>query len=179
MSDFAGFPTKTITFLSELGANNDRDWFKAHRAEYEAHWVAPAKAMVAAMVPEFAEFAPAVHCDPRINGSIFRLNRDTRISKDKTPYKTQVDLWFWEGEDRGRENAGFFFRLTSAGVLLGAGMHGLQKVPLQRYRDAVNTDGARLQGILDTIEGHGFHVEGESTKRVPRGTTRSTRTPSC
>ena len=175
---FDGFPRETVTFLGQLTAHNDRDWFQAHRTDYEQYWVAPAKAMVSAMTPHFAAFAPGVHCEPRINGSIFRLNRDTRFSKDKTPYKTQVDLWFWEGDNRGRENAGYFFRLTPQGLLLGAGMHGLQKVPLQKYRDAVDVGGAALQGILDDIQGAGFGVMGESGKRVPRGYDKEHPTPS-
>ena len=65
--------------------------------------------------------------EPRINGSLFRINRDIRFSKDKSPYKAHLDLWFWEGEHRGWESPGFFFRLTPTKLMLGAGMHQFPK----------------------------------------------------
>ena len=81
--------------------------------------------------------SPGIHADPRVNGSIFRINRDTRFSKDKTPYKTHLDLFFWEGEGRSRDCPGFFFRMTPRSVVLGAGFHHFDPERLARFRAAV------------------------------------------
>ena len=111
MTDFAGFGPKTKKFLRELGRNNDKAWFDAHRSDYEAHYLEPAKAFVEAAGPKLEKIAPNVVCEPRANGSIFRVNRDIRFSKDRTPYKDHIDLWFWEGQ-RKTAISGFFLAST-------------------------------------------------------------------
>ena len=81
-----------------------------------------------------------------------------------------MDCWFWEGPDRGRTSAGYFFRLTPEALLLGAGIHGLIKAPLDRYRAAVDADGDALVAAMEAVEAHGdYSLGGEATKRVPRG----------
>jgi uncharacterized protein (TIGR02453 family) len=111
MAGFAGFGKDTIRFLSGLSANNKAEWFNAHRADYEAHYIEPAKDFVVAVADPLAKLAPGIHAEPKVNGSIFRINRDIRFSKDKTPYKDHLDLWFWQGE-RKAAISGFFFPLT-------------------------------------------------------------------
>lgn len=173
------FTPELFAFLRDLADHNEREWFNANKARYESAVRQPALDFITDFVEPLETISPYFVADSRtVGGSLFRIHRDTRFSKDKTPYKTQVDLWFWEGDNRGRENAGYFFRLTPQGLLLGAGMHGLQKVPLQKYRDAVDVGGAALQGILDDIQGAGFGVMGESGKRVPRGYDKEHPTPS-
>ena len=66
-----------------------------------------------------------------------RINRDIRFSKDKSPYKDHLDLWFWSGDRKGWDCSGFFFRLTPARLMLGAGIHGFAPPTLARYRSAV------------------------------------------
>ncbi len=171
MPKFAGFPPQTLEFLRGLGENNDKAWFTAHRADYETHYLEPAKAFVAALGDRLAGIAPEIQALPKINGSIFRINRDVRFSKDKRPYKDHIDLWFWEGEDRKQGSSGFFFRLRHDRVLLGAGMHGFPKEHLVRFRDAVDDDtsGAALATVGKTLARADIALEGQSYKRVPRG----------
>ena len=130
---FAGFPRELIYFLSELRKNNDREWFQAHRAEYENFLVEPAREFVVALGDCLSSLGSGIHAEPRVRGSIFAINRDVRFSKDKTPYKTHLDLWFWQGDGPSRERPGYFFRLTPETLTLGAGMHGFsdaQEIPL-------------------------------------------------
>lgn len=84
MTAFAGFPEETFRFLRDITKNNDRTWLEAHRAEYDAGHVEPAKAFVSALGPRLRKLAPTVHFEARVNGSLFRINRDIRLSKDKT-----------------------------------------------------------------------------------------------
>jgi uncharacterized protein (TIGR02453 family) len=170
MSAFGGFPPETIRFLRELRANNRKDWFDAHRSDYEAFWVAPAKAFVVAAGQQLAELAPEIRAEPRVLGSIFRINRDTRFARDPGPYKDHIDFWFWEGERR-RAVSGFFARLTPEFLGVGAGCHGLDHERLARFRQAVAdpSSGAELAGIAQRLEAVGYQLGGATLRRPPAG----------
>ena len=113
MSD--ALPTATVEFLAELRAHNSREWFDAHRARYERDLLAPAKQLVTELAPLLERLAPGIRAEPRVLGSIFRINRDTRFSSDKRPYKDHLDFWFWHG-DRARAVSGLFLRITPESV---------------------------------------------------------------
>jgi uncharacterized protein (TIGR02453 family) len=170
MTAFGGFPPETIRFLRELRVNNRKDWFDAHRADYEAFWVAPAKAFVVTAGQQLAELAPEIRAEPRVLGSIFRINRDTRFARDASPYKDHLDFWFWEGERR-RAVSGFFARLTPELVGVGAGCHGFDPERLVRFRQAVAdpSSGADLAGIAERLEAAGYELGGATLKRPPAG----------
>jgi uncharacterized protein (TIGR02453 family) len=167
---FEGFPKDTVAFLTELTANNSKEWFDENRKRYDAVYAQPAKDFVDALAPRLEAISPTVHAEAAVNKSIFRVNRDTRFSADKTPYKNHIDMMFWDGTGRSRECAAFFFRLTPEGVHLGAGKHGFDKNELVLWRKAVQSDaGEELVGILDDMRAAGFEVGGEHYKSVPRG----------
>lgn len=105
-------------------------------------------------------------------GSIFRINRDTRFSKDKTPYKDHLDLWFWEG-DRKTATSGFFLRIAPDAVTVGAGAHGFDRDQLACYRAAVTTldPGHDLASIVAALDRAGHDIGGQTYTRTPRGYT--------
>ncbi len=170
MSDFAGFPVETVRFLGKLAANNNREWFEAHRADYDTHWLEPAREFVIAAGEALAELSPRIEAQPRVNGSIFRVNRDTRFSKDKTPYKDHLDFWFWEGERR-RALSGFYMRITPTQLGIGVGAHGFDTEGLAAFRAAVidTKAGPELRDAVESVERAGWPVKGEKYKRLPRG----------
>jgi uncharacterized protein (TIGR02453 family) len=163
----SAFPVETIDFLTALRGHNDRAWFDAHRADYERWYVMPAKAFVVAAGERLRAIAPDVVAEPRVLGSIFRINRDTRFSPDKRPYKDHIDLWFWEGERRGAVS-GFFLRVSPHLVGVGAGCHGFGKERIARYRQAVldPVNGPTLAGLVASLP---YDVGGERYAKVPRG----------
>jgi uncharacterized protein (TIGR02453 family) len=164
------FPTETVEFLTDLRAHNNKAWFDANRARYESGYVEPAKAFVEAIGPDLDDLVPDIHAEPRVLGSIFRINRDIRFSSDKRPYKDHLDFWFWEG-DRKAAVSGLFLRVSPDGVVVGAGAHGFDKRPLDAYRDAVAdaTAGSELATIVRDLAVAGHEIGGETYKRVPRG----------
>ena len=170
---FSGFPSAGLDFLAGLAADNSKRYFDAHRETYEKSLLEPARDFVVALGDELERrISPGIHAEPRVNGSIFRINRDTRFSRDKTPYKTHLDLFFWEGAGRSRECPGFFFRLGPDVLLLGAGLHRFDGRLLDAYRDAVAADapGRALETALaDAARGGGVEIGGKSYKRVPQG----------
>jgi uncharacterized protein (TIGR02453 family) len=166
------FPPATLDFLADLRANNERAWFDAHRSRYEQEFVAPAKAFVTAAAPLLERLAPGITAEPRVLGSIFRINRDTRFSPDKRPYKDHLDLWFWHGA-RATAVSGLFLRLTPDELAVGAGAHDLQKDHLRRYREAVAdpAGGVALAGIVAELDRAGVGIAGRSMTRPPAGFT--------
>jgi uncharacterized protein (TIGR02453 family) len=172
MSTFTGFPNATATFLRELSKNNDKAWFDVHRAEYQSAYVEPALAFVAAVGPRLQKISPSVNYEPKVNGSLFRINRDVRFSKDRRPYKDHIDLWFWHGDKRGWDSPGFFFRMSCDHMILGAGMHRFEKAQLERFRAAVvepKSGKALLKAIADVRSAGDYEIGGATRKSVPRG----------
>jgi uncharacterized protein (TIGR02453 family) len=169
--DFHGFPPEALDFLSELDANNERAWFEQHRADYDRLLLQPARAFVEAMRAPLERLAPGVRAEPRVNGSILRMHRDTRFSKDKRPLKTHLDLWFWQGGGPSRAAPGFFLRLQPGRLALGAGMHHFEPELLERYRRAVADPerGEALVRAAAAVRRAGFELGTVARKRPPAG----------
>jgi len=168
---FDGFTEDTLSFIADLAAHNDRGWFAANKERYERAVLEPEKAFVEAMGVVLADMAPSVRAEPRVNGSIFRINRDTRFSRDKSPYKNHVDLWFWVGEDRKTSPGGFFLRIVSNAVWIGGGAHSLSDAGLARLRAAIAAEatGTELVAITRALSDAGYVIGDEAYKRVPVG----------
>ncbi len=132
--------------------------------------MAPARAFVRAAGEALREIAPEIVAEPKVNGSIFRINRDTRFSTDKTPYKDHLDVWFWDGTDRKRAVSGFYLRVMPDGVGVGVGAHRFQPAQLSRYRELVvdPVAGVELRDAVTQVRSAGFAVEGEHYKRPPK-----------
>src|ERR1700716_4720465 len=165
---FRGFQPELLEFLRELRENNSREWFQAHRHEYEQLLMQPSRAFVLAMGEQLRSLGEDIHAEPKVHGSIFAINRDTRFSADKTPYKTQLDLSFWQGAGQSRERPGYFFRLTPESLILGAGMHAFPEKALEGYRQAVIRDGPGLQ-LEEAERSCQAEIGGRTYKRLPSG----------
>jgi uncharacterized protein (TIGR02453 family) len=116
-------------------------------------------------------FAKDVNADPRVGGSISRINRDTRFSMDKRPYKNHLDLYFWEGPGKSRESPGYWFRLMPKQLILASGMHRFEPALLERFRAAVDDEkrGRALARAIEKTGAAGAKIGGQQYKRVPRG----------
>jgi uncharacterized protein (TIGR02453 family) len=171
--EFTGFPDGTYRFLRGVARNNSKAWFEAHRTDYERYYVEPAKAFVTRLGPRLQKISPTVKFEAKVNGSLFRINRDVRFARDKSPYKTHLDLWFWEGDHRGWDSPGFFFRMFGDKLILGAGMHRFEKTQLEAYRRAVldRRQGAALEAAIAKVKRAGgrYELGGATRKQVPRG----------
>lgn len=167
-----GFPPETFAFLKGIAANNEKPWFDANRKLYDVGYVDAGKAFVEAVGPELAKISPAVQYEPRIGASLMRVNRDTRFSRNKQPYKDHLDLFFWHGDKKGWTQPGFFLRITAESVWCGAGMHHFDGDLLARYRDAVvyERSGKALVAAIQAVEAAGDYAVGSMPRKtVPRG----------
>ncbi|HEY4202674.1 MAG TPA: DUF2461 domain-containing protein [Devosiaceae bacterium] len=172
MVAFSGVPDATFKFLSGIAAHNDKTWFEAHRDLYDTGYVAIGRALTAELGPRLRAISPQVQFEPKINGSIGRINRDIRFSKDKRPYKDHLSLWFWHGERRSLDCPGFWFQLTAGNVYVGGGMYHFDKQPLDNFRQSVINpqSGKALLAAVDKVRAAGDYEIGEKTrKRPPRG----------
>ena len=166
------FPQATLDFLAGIAANNDKAWFDDNRALYQEGYVQAGGAFVEAMGPRLRALSPRVQFSPKINGSQSRINRDVRFSKDKRPYKTHLDLWFWHGDRRSWDCQGFWFRLTADSVRLGCGLHGMNKETLDSFRHSIelSRSGKALVEAVAAVRASGDYDIGEKTRqRPPRG----------
>ena len=170
---FEGFPVETFRFLTDLTLHNDKAWFDANRKRYESLYLAPAIAFIEALGPRLQSELPGnVQYESRVNGSLFRINRDVRFSKDKTPYKNHIDMWFWQGERKGWESPGYYMRLLPDLMILGAGMHQFGKPGLDVFRQSVVDQdlGSRLvDTVTKVVQAGPYAISGKSRKTVPRG----------
>lgn len=173
MSDFPGFPAETQQFLRELRENNSRDWFAANKPRYEEFVKAPALHWVAAMGERLKSIDGEIVVDTRANGSgsLMRAARDTRFSKDKSPYKVNVAMMWWRGSGKKMQRPAFGMQITSDDAGLMAGMFHFAKPMLDAYRQAVLDDelGADLASMAEGIEAAGYHLSGSHYKTAPRG----------
>ncbi|MFW9868999.1 MAG: DUF2461 domain-containing protein [Candidatus Thorarchaeota archaeon] len=171
---FTGFPKETLRFYSELKENNFRDWFNDRKEHYEEYVLKPAQSFVVAFGEKLKTISDSFTYDTRTNGrgSILRIYRDVRFSKDKTPYNTRLRFRFGEGTPEKGLYPGYFFGMDETGGRLLGGIYKFAKPTLDRYRKAILDDssGKMLAKILDEIKNQkGFEIGGEHFKRVPRG----------
>jgi len=173
MPDFAGYPQEARAFLVELAANNNKEWFTEHKADYKKFIEKPSLAFIEALGERLQTLSPGIDYDLKTNGagSLMRIYRDTRFSKDKTPYKTWVGILWWEGPDKKTENPCYHFWLDADGAKILEGMHTFAKPMLAAYQQAVADDvrGAALVEALESAARVGnFRVGSENEyKRVP------------
>lgn len=163
-------PETVCAFLRDLQANNQRGWFEANRQRYETQWLEPAKAYVESMADWMQRLDPPHKAEARVNGSIRRINRDVRFSKDKSPYDPRLHLVFWTGDHPNR-SPGIHVVLHPDRLGLGAGHWAMGPDELARYRKAVCEPGSgqSLLEITDACAGRGYHLGEETLKRVPAG----------
>lgn len=171
-SNFKGFPEECVQFYVELSRNNTRQWFSDHKDDFNKYVLEPAQDFVFEMGKLLKRLSPRIIADPRLDKSIFRPYRDTRFSKDKSPYKTHLGIFFWEGSRPKMECPGYYFHLEPPTLFLAAGMHCFSKPLLETYRDSVvdPKHGRELtNAVKRVLKKPNYAVGGKHFKKTPRG----------
>jgi len=165
------FRAALLTFFADLAANNDRDWFTANKARFEADVRTPLLAFIEAFAPKLHTISPHFVADSRANGgSMFRLHRDVRFSLDKSPYKTHAAAQFRHERRRDVHAPGFYLHLEPGGVFMGAGIWHPDGKTARSVRDAIVADPKRWQKATTSKRfAENLALAGESLKRAPRG----------
>jgi len=174
---FTGFPPRAMTFLRGLKKNNRKEWFEAHRDDYDDALRAPMRLLIEEVDVRLAEFIPEIVGSPK--KSMFRIHRDVRFSKDKSPYKTNAACWFFHrdsgggvGGEAAHGGAGFYFHLAPGEIFCGGGIWMPPRPALAKIREFLAHD---YKGFEDIVLSKAFKkrfgvldTEGMLT-RMPRG----------
>jgi len=171
MSGFQGLPDDFFRFFEELRKNNDRDWFNDNKARYHESVVDPVSEFIVCIAPQLKKISPHYIADPRPHrGSMFRIYRDTRFSRDKTPYKTYAGVQFRHEAGRDAHAPGFYLHLDPDGLFFGGGVWKPPGPVLNRIRNHI-VDNARSWSRIRNakkLQASGG-IRGEALKRPPRG----------
>lgn len=165
------FTLATFEFLAELGLNNERAWFDAHRDRYERDVREPARAFVRAMRPRLEALSPHFLADDKkVGGAVMRQHRDTRFSADKRAYKTHVGIQFRHAQGKDIHAPGFYVHVGPDDLFLGVGTWRPPSDALARIRAHIDAEQAAWRAIVDapTLTA-AYRQGGESLKRAPRG----------
>lgn len=167
----AAFGAETLEFLDELAANNEREWFAANKHRYEALVLEPALTFIEAMGPKIAKLSRHVLAIPRRSGgSLMRVYRDTRFSRDKTPYKTNIGIQFRHELGRDVHAPGFYVHIEPGGSFLGAGIWHPDSTALARIRARiVEVPDAWRRATRSKRFADAYTLAGDSLMRPPKG----------
>lgn len=172
MTAFAGLPADYFKFFTELKANNNREWFNDNKARFRASVQEPLAAFVEAMAPRLKKVSKHIVADPRLNGgSVFRIYKDVRFSKDKSPYKVHGGVQFRHALGKDAHAPGYYVHLAPDEVFYGGGVWAPPPPNLLKIREAIRDGGAKWN---KAITGAAFAkrfggVAGDGLMRPPRG----------
>lgn len=177
MEAFRGFPPRAMTFLRGLAKNNRKEWFEEHRDDYEDALRAPMRLLIEEVDVRLAEYIPEIIGSQK--KSMFRIHRDVRFSKDKSPYKTNAACWFFHrdsgggvGTEAAHGGAGFYFHMEPGASICGGGIWMPPRPALNRIRESLRDD---HQGFSEIVKHRTFKrtfgalSEESMLTRMPRG----------
>lgn len=171
VSRYAKFEPETLAFLDELSANNNREWFKENKSRYEEQVLDIALRFIQAMQDPLADIAPHFVAQPtRIGGSLMRVYRDTRFSKNKLPYKTNIGIQFRHEQAKNVHAPGYYVHIDPEQVFVGVGMWRPESDALRSIRERIGAKSAEWKRVVgDKNFRRHFALGGESLTRPPRG----------
>ncbi len=168
---FEGFGESTVRFLEDLEDNNNRAWFQEHKHRYDSEVLEPALAFISAVGPLLAGVSECFTAVPgRVGGSLMRVYRDTRFSRDKTPYKTNIGIQFRHEQGKDVHAPGYYLHIESTGCFLGAGMWRPESSALKSIRERIVNHPEAWRKVLRSRRfRREFSLGGTALTRPPRG----------
>lgn len=165
------FTTEGMSFLQELEKNNNRDWFMENKPRYEDLIRTPALNFIDDMENDLTHLSPHfLAISKKVGGSLMRVHRDVRFSKDKTPYKTNIGIQFRHEMGRDVHAPGFYVHIEPGDCFIGVGIWRPDSLALGKIRDAIiEREPFWLSAIKDKSFKKNFELSGESLKNAPRG----------
>ncbi|MEA3371948.1 MAG: DUF2461 domain-containing protein [Campylobacterota bacterium] len=170
--EFKGFSKKTLPFLDSIRKNNNKEWFEAHRKEYEELILNPSRAFVVEMGEHLQALEPTINAVPKINKSLYRIYRDTRrMGANKEPIKHRIGVIFWQGNNKRMQSSSFYMHFSPKELYVATGVRWFEKPMLDAYREYIKDESKRIEldKLLASIRAKGYtHLE-KGYKRYPKG----------
>ena len=162
------FTQDYIDFFQELSDNNNRDWFQANKKRYEQQVKKPFTAFVEEMISRIQEDDPAISIEPK--EAMFRIYRDVRFAKDKSPYKTHMSAVISPKGRKDHSYPGLYFQMNHENISLAGGGYALEKAQLQRLRELIASQPDRFNALITDKEfvAHFGELRGKEHKRLPK-----------
>jgi uncharacterized protein (TIGR02453 family) len=169
--DAAHFTHATFSFLRDLATNNQRIWFESNRERYERDVREPAIRFITDVAPALARISPRLRADPRpVGGSLFRIHRDVRFSKDKSPYKTHAGIRFPHEAGKDVHTPGYYLHLEPGHAFVGVGIWHPDPATTRRIRDAiVKSPASWRKATREEPFASRYALSGDSLTRPPAG----------
>ncbi len=166
---FNGFSKDGIEFLKQLRVNNTKAWFENNRTTWEKHILLPNTNFVQEMGETLQILVPTIHFKPKVSGSLFRIYRDVRFSKDKTPMKSKIGLLFWQGQAHRMQSSSFYMHYDFESYFVATGIRAFKPPLLKAYRKYIKNKKHRetLHVILEELKLKGYSIPEPKYKRVP------------
>ncbi len=171
MANAAYFDAAALKFLRDLARNNNREWFNAHKAQYESSVRDPFLRLIGDLAEPLARISPYFRADPRPSGgSMFRIYRDTRFANDKSPYKTWLGARLFHERARQVHAPLFYIHIQPGDCFAGGGLWHPESAALRRIRDfLVDNPAAWKKAVRSPAFRRRFALGGESLSRPPAG----------
>lgn len=171
MSTFEGFPTDTFRFLSQLAKNNNREWFSEHKQRYERSFLEPALEFIRSLEKPLAKVAPMLSVEAKkMGGSLMRIYKDTRFSKDKTPYKTNIGIHFRHRAGKDVHAPGVYFHIAPDECFFGAGIWRPPSDALKSIREHIVDNPDTWQKVRKNKRFRtAYSLHEDRLKTAPRG----------
>jgi len=170
--EFTGFSQKAIPFLKAIRENNNKEWFEAHKSEYEELILNPSRAFVVEMGEHLQALEPTIHAEPKINKSLFRIYRDIRrMGSNKEPIKSRIGIIFWQGKASRLQSSSFYLHFSPDELFVAVGVRWFEKPLLDAFRDYIKDEEKRveLDTILKELLACGYQTLPSGYKRYPQG----------
>ena len=170
---FNGFKKEGIEFLIELDKNNSKVWFEQNRHIWEKTILSPNKAFIEDMGETLQILVPTIKALPKVSGSLFKIYRDVRFSKDRTAMKDKIGLLFWQGLGHRMQSSSFYMHYTKENYFVASGIRSFKSPLLKTYRKYIKHEKHRdsLHLILEELKNKGYNYSQEKYKRVPKDFT--------
>lgn len=163
--NFTGFSPEALLFLQELKENNNKQWFEAHKESYVKYVLEPLKSLV----EELGEFMLTI--DPYFmtipSRAVSRIYRDTRFSKNKTPYKIAMWFTFKRSKRDWQDAPAYYFEISATGYAYGMGFYGASPETMRKFREKIKEDEKPVRHLIELYKKQNtFLIEGEKYKKV-------------
>jgi len=163
---FDGFSSATFQFLRNLRDNNRKEWFELHKQDYQNDLLKPLQALTAGLGPFMLSIDPDLEVTPALNKTISRIYRDTRFSKDKSPYKTSHWITFKRLRREWKDYPAFFFEISPSSYRYGMGFYSASRQTMDNFRKSIDSNPRAFLSVISFYSSQkNFTIEGEEYKR--------------